>query len=303
VKKTIYYMISLVITAMWGLSFPLMRNIGDNISSHSYLFFRFLIATISLIVIFYKKIDFNDKILHAKSFILGLLLFGTLNSTVVALKHTKSSNVAFLIGLNVVLVPLISSFFEKNKIKTNAIVANFIAIIGIYFLSGGTNFSFNKGDLFAILTAFFISGRLIFLNKFSKEEDHIKVGIFQIFYCFLLTTLFWFQNDGYTEKIIFSKELTLIIIFTGVFATSLAFFGQTYIQRHISATKSSLLITTESVFGVIFSILIPKTDGTKEFLTNFGIIGCLLIFTAMIVSELTFNKKEVKGVKEAWHFT
>ncbi len=102
----------LVFTAIWGLSFPLTKNVLEYTSIFSFLSLRFLSAAIILLIVFYKKLRLItlNSILYGS--IIGLVFFGSLAFQVSSLRFTSASNSAFISGLSIVFVPLLSAKHE-----------------------------------------------------------------------------------------------------------------------------------------------------------------------------------------------
>lgn len=100
----------LLITAIWGASFTLMKNVLEVIPSFAYLSLRFIIATIVLVVIYYKNLRTASKKVIVYGCIIGLMLFGGMALQVSGLYYTTASNSAFITGLNVVMVPKFHSW-------------------------------------------------------------------------------------------------------------------------------------------------------------------------------------------------
>ncbi|WP_445505749.1 DMT family transporter [Niallia sp. 03091] len=293
-----YYadLVLIIITMVWGISFPFMRNVNDDISTNVYLFFRFLMATIALFILFGNKLTFKNKMLHVKSLILGALLFGTIYFTAESLKFTTGANVSFLTGLNVILIPIVSFFIFKMKLKKVFFVSSILSVIGVFFLAGGAQFSLNKGDCLAIIAAFIITFQIIFIDKYSKTEDTLQLGVFQIFYATFFSAICLLFNiqTGESEFIKPTISVILVILFTGVFSTALAFCSQVIVQRYTSSVKTALIFTLEPVFGVIFSISIPNKEGIREALSSSGVLGCILIFLSILIAEGENIQKIVK---------
>ncbi|HHW67014.1 MAG TPA: DMT family transporter [Epulopiscium sp.] len=275
------------ITAIWGLSFPLMRNILSYISYIQYLAVRFLIAGVILSIIFCKKLQHISIEEIKSSFIIGSALAGSLGFTVYALYFTKASNVAIITGLNIVTVPIISSLILNKKPNLNSLLSIIIALIGLFIISGGLDLSFNIGDLFALICALCITSQIIFIDKFTEKYDPIILGVLQINISAMIFCVLWIING--VKPIILNTTVITTLIITGVFGTALAFTGQTLVQKYTSPTHASIIFIGEPVFGAMFSLIIPDVNGITEKLTLSTIVGGTLIIAAIIISEVKFK--------------
>lgn len=278
----------LVITAIWGSSFTLMKNVLDHLPSYAYLSLRFIIATIVLIAIFYKKFKYINLKITVYGFTIGLMLFGGMALQVTGLCFTTASNSAFITGLNVVMVPVVSAVILRKKPDLASVIGVTLAFGGLFFLSGGLNFSFNKGDFFTLLCAVCFTLQIIFIDKFTNDYDPALLAILQIGFAAILYTGVWITTG--IKSLEFSASVIFTLLMTGVLGTALAFAGQTIVQKDTSPTHTALIFTAEPVFGAIFAMIIPNSRGLTETLNFNTFIGCALILIGMLVSELKLYK-------------
>jgi drug/metabolite transporter (DMT)-like permease len=112
----------LVITAIWGSSFTLMKNVLDHMPPFAYLSLRFIVAAIVLAVVFYKKLKTVNRKTVYFGCIIGLVVFGGMALQVYGLSYTTASNSAFITGTNVIMVPVISAMFLRKKPDLSSVV-------------------------------------------------------------------------------------------------------------------------------------------------------------------------------------
>ncbi len=281
----------LAFTAIWGLSFPITKNTLVYTPVFSFLSLRFVCAAIILIAVFYKKLRLINikNILYGS--VIGLMLFGSLVFQVSSLRFTSASNSAFISGLSVVFVPLVSARFSKKKPDLPSIVGVIIALIGLFFISGGLNFKFNLGDLFALICAICITFQIIFIDIFSSKCDPALIGVFQVVFCAIFYTCISFFIDPW--PITFNMELIISIFVTGVLATAIAYTGLAFVQKFTSPTHTAIILSAEPVFATIFAILIPNSKGVGETLTFNITTGCIMILIGMLISELKLGKRRI----------
>lgn len=273
----------LLITAIWGASFTLMKNVLEHIPSFAYLSLRFLIASIILSIVFWKSIRNLNKKIFLYGSIIGLLLFGGMALQVSGLYYTTASNSAFITGLNVVMVPIVSAILLKKKPDVSSVIGVCLAFLGLFFLSGGLNFKFNIGDILTLLCALCFTFQIIFIDKYTQNNDPILIALVQIGFVTLPSFLFW-GGTGFQGFEMSTTVITTLLI-TGVLGTALAFAGQTIVQRNTTPTHTALIFSAEPLFGAIFAMLIPNSLGVTEALGVTASIGCALILGGMIISE------------------
>jgi drug/metabolite transporter (DMT)-like permease len=274
----------LAITAIWGSSFALMKNVLDYMPSFAYLALRFLIAAAVMVAIFHREFrNLNKKVL-LYGCILGLMLFGGMALQVTGLYFTTASNSAFITGLNVIMVPVISALVLRKKPDIASVIGVILAFAGLFFLTGGLDFRFNIGDFLTLLCALCFALQIIFIDKFTGDQDASLLAVLQIGFAALLYTAVWLFLDF--EPIEFKMPVVTTLLITGVLGTALAFTVQTLVQRMTSPTHTALILTAEPVFGAVFALLIPNSVGVTETLKMSTIAGCALILFGMLVCEL-----------------
>lgn len=280
----------LAITVVWGASFPLMKIVLEYIPAYAYLSMRFLLATVILVVLFHKNLRKLNKRVLLYGGIIGVFMFGGMAFQVVGLYTTTASNSGFITGLNVVMVPIISSIMLKKKPDRASFIGVTIAFAGLFFLSGGLNFNFNFGDFLTFLCAICWAFQIIFIDKFTQTEDAPLLAIIQIGFIGVVSAGFWLTADA-GKPMEINSTVAAILLFTAVLGTALAFGGQTIAQKDTTPTHTALILTAEPVFAAIFAMIIPNSQGITEMPSLSKAIGCLLILSGMLVSELKLGQR------------
>jgi len=272
--QNLKYIIGLIsVSIIWGGTFPLVKVSLDYISPFGFLALRFLIASLLLILIYFKNLRENRVAINA-SFVLGIFLFLGYAFQTVGLKYTTSSNAGFITGLYVVFTPIFAYFIVKERITWKVIIALLLSTMGLYFISGMSRF--NVGDGLELLCAIAYGVHVSLIGKYSREYDAATLTIMQLFFVFLFSSIFW-GSEGF--KMIPSPLLAFGVLFTAVFASAIGILVQVHSQKHISPSRAAVIFTTEPVFAGIFSyIFLGEHPGI------IGIIGALLILFAMLLA-------------------
>lgn len=281
----------LFITMIWGVSFVLIKDIIEEIPSFAYLTVRFALAFFILSVVFInqlKKINFKVIV---RGFIIALMLFLGMSFQITGLKYTTASNSAFITGLNVVIVPIVSALLLKKKPEISSIAGVLLAGCGIFILSGGINFKFNIGDILTLFCAVCFAMQIIFVDRFTDEENAIGLGVLQIGFTALLSAGMWLKEG--IKPFAISRELIITLIITSIFGTALAYVGQVMVQRFTSPTHTALIFTGEPVFGLLAALFIPDSTGATEVLTMRTALGCILVLLGMLISEFDIKIKNL----------
>ena len=279
----------LIITVVWGASFPLIKVVLGYIPAFAYLSLRFLLAAAVLAAIYHRNLKKINKRALKYGCILGLFMFGGMAFQVVGLYTTSASNSGFITGLNVVIVPIVSALLLKKKPDRAAFAGVIVAFAGIFFMSGGLKFDFNIGDLLTFICAICWAFQIVFIDRFTQYEDAPLLAILQLLFTGLASSVLWLAVD-IGKPMELNAAVAVILLITAVFGSSLAYGVQTIAQQYTTPVHTSLIFTAEPVFALVFALIIPNADGVRESLTLMKIAGCLLILAGMIVSELRVGR-------------
>ena len=273
------YLLGIVI--IWGSTFAIIKSVLDQIPTFTFLAYRFLLAALILYLIFWKRIKENiDKTTLKKGSLIGIFLFMGYAFQTVGLKYTTATKAGFITGVSVVLVPIISHFFIKEKINRNSMIGVVLAFIGLWFLNYSSSFSFNLGDFLVLLCAFCFAMHIISVGLFSKKLDYVLLAITQITVVFVLSLLMALIFERPAIHLSYSSNIWWSIVITGIFATALAFYMQNKFQRYSTATKTAIIFSGEPIFAAMFAYLLL---GEKVGLIAWA--GGLLIIFGMIISQ------------------
>ena len=157
------------------------------------------------------------------------------------------------------------------------------ALAGLYLLTSPEGGEFNIGDKYTALGAVAFGAHTVALQIYSKRHDFIQLTFLQVIVTgiigFSLTLLFE------TPRFEFNYTLTSIVIGTAIFPTVLCFYLMTKYQRYTSSTRAAIIYSFEPVAGALFAFLI-----LGEILGTRGLVGAILIFVGMLISELKKRK-------------
>ena len=274
----------LSITVVWGSSFIIMKNLVEQVGVFAYLTLRFVVASMLLLVLFRRQMARVRPVDLRNGAVIGLLLFLGMGLQVTGLQFTAASTSAFVTGLNVVMVPVLSAVLLRKQPPLRAILGVVLATTGLFVLTGGFSQQWNRGDTLTLLCACCFALQIIFIDKFNTQTDARLNAVIQMVVAALLFAVVWIGFERST--IHFSWPLLLTVLYTGALGTAFAFGVQTIAQQYTSPTRTALIIACEPVFGAIFALLVPGTDGVREILTLSMVVGSLLILGGMILSEL-----------------
>lgn len=288
--------ILLVVAIVWGTGFicvDLLLDAGFPI--FQILAGRFFIGATILSIVFRKKIANVTKEDLKGSFVVGALLTIAFGFQIFGQAHSSPSINAFVTATYVVLVPTISYFFLNGKMDKFEVLASVLTLLGISliaFSGNSTGTGSNMGILLTLLGALGFALQIISVEYYTKTIDPIIVTIFMFWTACILSTIvsiIIFAYDGKLPNLSSTENIINSIgplVFLGVFSTSIAFLGQNVAQGYTSATNTAILLSLESVFAAIFSVLY-----LNEQLSPIMIMGFIIVFSAILIAELKPNLK------------
>lgn len=271
----------LTVSAAWGLSFVVMKDAIQRQSVNNFLFTRFSLAVIVMILIRPQTIKLFNKDLLQRGGLAGIFLGLGYIAQTLGLERTGAAITGFITGLYVVLTPLIASLFLKEKITKFTWLCIAVATLGLGLLSI-RGFSVGIGEMFVLASAILFAAHIIALSKWSSGRDVYAMTVIQLTMCAILAGLAS-AVEGYSLPP--DRGVWSVVIFTAVFATAVAFIVQTWSQAHMSATKVAVILTMEVVFAALFAILLGG-----ERLTLQTAIGGILVVVAMYLIVLKEQK-------------
>ncbi|MFC4617508.1 DMT family transporter [Camelliibacillus cellulosilyticus] len=288
----------LFIAFIWGSTFVVVQDAVEKIPPLAFNGYRFFIGALVLIIVFVvmpKKENTNFNLgLILNGVFLGLLLFIGYSTQTIALLYTTSSKAAFITGLSVVLVPLLTWLILKQKPKKSALIGVMIATIGLYLLTALHSLSLNKGDGLALACAFAFGFHIIVTAKVTHKYSSVLLTIIQLTTVAVLSIISGIGLDGVKKTINLASILThgdviFACLFTALFATAAAFLMQTSLQRFTEPTHVGIIFIMEPVFAAITAAIF-----TNETMTGAAKLGALLILVGMLSAELPMKHKKEK---------
>jgi drug/metabolite transporter (DMT)-like permease len=269
------------VAAAWGLAFVVMKDAIERQSVNNFLFTRFTLAVVVMVLIRPQVIKKFNKDLLLRGSMAGIFLgFGYIFQTL-GLERTGAAITGFITGLYVVLTPLLASFLLKEQISRFVWLCIFIATIGLALLSV-QGFSVGFGEMLVLMSAIFFAAHIIALSKWSPGRDVYAMTVVQLTICALMAGIASIP-EGYSPPP--DTGVWAVVVFTAVFATAVAFIIQTWSQAHISATKVAVILTMEVVFAALFAVIFGG-----EVLTLQVLLGGSLVLLAMYLIVLKEEK-------------
>lgn len=294
-KKLMGSISLLLATIIWGSAFVSQSIAMKYLGPFSFQAIRCWLAVIGLIAViaifdrfqhgkkgFFKK--WADKKLWLAGILCGIPLFLACNLQQLALVDTDPGKSGFLTAMYIVIVPIIG-IFRKQKPSIMVPISVILAVIGLYCLSCIGVSSISKGDLLLLACALMFAVQITFVDIFVGSVDALRLNTIQALVCAILSTLIALPTEQISWQGIWDCALPLAHV--GFLSMGAAYALQILGQKHIEPTVSSLIMSLESVFAVIFEMII-----LKQFMTAWEAVGCVLVFAAVILSQIPVKFKK-----------
>jgi len=282
----------LFVAIVWGCTFvPVQRALHSG-DVFSFLFWRFLAASIFTYLACLRFGVKFDRGTIGRGVFCGLMLFCDFSCQTIALDYALSSTVAFILGLNVVIVPFLMLAFFGKKVGASAFGGAVVALLGLYFLSGASGaVGFGIGERLTLISAFAYALHIVFTGVCARKSNLYGFVIVQficVCVCALIAAVFTPHAEFEGEirvlgNLIFSPsfDFVLALVLTSIFATVAAFVIQTMAQnRGVSEIKTVLIFALEPVSAGIMGYAFG------EKLSALQILGAALILAGILLSEL-----------------
>lgn len=282
----------MIVAVIWGSGFVASAVSLEHFTPYQILAIRFLVGVLLLSLVFFKKLKMIKKSTIIKGSIIGFFLYLAFALQTVGLQYTTPSKNAFLTAVNVVIVPFIAFFIYKRKMDKFELFGSLLAITGVGVISLKLTAEVNLGDLLTLLCAVGFAFHIFYTAQFVKDEDPILLTIIQMATAAILG-LIVVLFKGETS---FSMNVEGIsnVLYLGVFSTTIAFLLQTFSQKYTTETNAAIILSTEALWGMVFSIIL-----LSEVITIKMVMGAILILIAIIISETKlhfFKKKTIEEV-------
>ena len=234
-----------------GVTFTVVKQALESVDVFVFLSQRFILAFILILPVCMLKGKNLDVRTLRQGCIMGVFLFGAYAFQTIALLYTSASNTGFLTGLNVVMVPVLSSLMLRHRIPRMIKLAVGLSLAGLFLLCGNGGFAFNSGDILAATCAVCVSLHLIFTGEYARTSDYYWLTATQLGVVAVLSTTFAVARGK--QVFIWHPHLLWPLLICAVIATVFAFLVQTSMQRFISHSNTALIFCTEPVFAAAYA--------------------------------------------------
>lgn len=270
----------LIAAAIWGITFPLVKEALADIGTFQFLAMRFGIATVVYLVLWPRVTSRSLRIGTPGLVAGGLLAAGHIFQTA-GLELTRSTNAGFITGLYVVFTPILATIFLRRFLSRLVLIGVVLTTAGLALMSlqtEGGRLIVNAGDLLVLACAVAYGGQIVSLAKWAPGMD-ARVLTFQQFVVTFLACSVLVPAEGVTMR--FTTDVWIALLATAIGSSVYGIGVQVWAQKRISPTRAAVIFSMEAPFAGLAAYLLAD-----ERLPSRAWVGAALILVGMLVVEL-----------------
>ncbi len=267
----------LFVTAVWGSTFSMTKDVVAQVPVMDFLAVRFLMAAVVVSALFPRALLSLRAVTVRRGVVLGLLYGVAQVAQTVGLQHTAASVSGFVTGMYVVCTPLLAFLLLRERLPVTTWLAVPLATAGLAVLSL-RGFAIGYGEAITLVAAVLYALHIVALGAWSTPEEAIGSSVVQLF---VIAALGFVVGAPGGITLPSTTEVWLQVTYMAVFAAGLALVAQTWAQAHLPPTRAAIIMCTEPVFAASFAILYGG-----ESLTGRLFLGGAIVLTAMLLAEV-----------------
>jgi drug/metabolite transporter (DMT)-like permease len=284
-SPTIALVALLGVTAVWGYTFLVVQDATAHMPVMDFLAWRFLVASVVMIALRPTCLRNVTRLELLRGVGLGTILGLGYIAQTYGLRYTSAAISGFITGMFVVLTPLMSWMLLRRRTNRNTWMVVALATVGLGLLSLN-GWSVGIGDLLTLGCAVFFAIHIVGLGEWSSQYEPYAFSLLQIGAVAVISLI-----AATPEGIAVPPDPGVweVVGITGVLATAVAFFVQTWAQSLVSATRAAVVMTMEPVFAGLFAVVIGGNQLTLRTLA-----GAACILAAMFIINLKSGRSDTR---------
>jgi drug/metabolite transporter (DMT)-like permease len=272
----------IAVTAIWGSTFFLIKDLVESIPATDFLAVRFTIAALAMTVVFRRQL----MALSRRDVQVGLGLGGLYGVAqilqTVGLAHTDASVSGFITGTYVVLTPILGAVIFRDRIPGRVWAAAALAMTGIAVLSL-RGVALGLGETMTLVAAAIYALHIIGLGRYARAETAVGLATVQAVAVAGICVVASLPGGVQTPQ---SAGGWASVVYMALIAGAFALWAQTWAQSHLTAARAAIVMSLEPVFAAFFAVLLGG-----ESLTARMLLGGSLVVAAMYLVELAPRRR------------
>lgn len=276
-----YDLVLILVTIIWGGTFLVTKETLRLIGPFTYLSLCYLVATLTLVLIFRKRLWRITKAEVLCGLLIGVVLFAGYAFQTVGMQWTSVSKTGFITGLYVPLVPLLALLLLRQRIAGTAWIGMGLSVLGLFLLSVNKQLTpgFGPAEWLVLGAAFAFALQIVLISKFAPAMDAINLAIIQLALTDVLSLIAVPLNR---EPLAPPPLLAWVpVILLGTIDMAFTLLAMNRIQQFVSSTRAALVYSLEPLWAAFFGVVFAG-----DILGIVAWIGCGCIFAGMVIGRL-----------------
>lgn len=271
---------------LWGTSFVILKNTLESVGTLWILAIRFTLAALLLGAFAGKRLARLHRLQQRGGILMGLCLAAAYILQTYGLRYTTPGKNAFLTAVYCVLVPFLSWLIYRRKPQMQHVLAAILCLAGIGFVSlSGTQSAINIGDVLTLLCGIFYALQIIVVEQYGENGDALCLSVIQFAAAAVICWAGALPLEPVPVNV--SPAAWFYIAYMGFVCTGLCFFLEAWGMKATPSSTAAVIMTLESVFGVLTSVLFYHEQVTLRLL-----LGFVLIFCSVVLAETGLPRKK-----------
>ena len=288
-QSTLAKLVLLLTAVIWGSTFAIGKIAAEAFSATFIIALRFLVASIAISVAALSQAKALDRKYWFGGIWMGISLFLSYLLQVQGLAlDTSPGKSAFLCTTYSILVPFLHWAVTGQKPRLRHVLCVFLCMAGVGILSLSGGWGMSAGDILTVLSGVPCAANIVISSIVCKGRNTLLLTTIELWVVTVLAWIFVFFGGDFPNA--FPMGAVGGIVYLGLFATALCLFLQSYGLKYAEPAIGGMLLSLESIFGVLFSILIYH-----ERITLRMVVGFLVIFCAIVLSQWEGSGKQEKS--------
>jgi drug/metabolite transporter (DMT)-like permease len=273
-------------TAVWGSTFFLIKDVLDTLPAADFLAVRFWVAAVVMLVLLRRQTAALDATARRRGVVLGVVYGVAQLLQTQGLATTPASVSGFVTGMYVVLTPVLAAVLLRQRTPTSTWLAVGLATVGLAVLSL-RGLSAGTGELLTLAAAALYALHIVLLGRWSSSSTALGLSTVQMVVIALVCTVVAVPGGIELPS---GTGAWVAVLYMALVAGAAALLVQTWAQAHMSATRAAIVMTTEPVFAALFAVLFGG-----EVLCPRVLVGGVLVLAAMYLVELAPRRGPVRS--------
>lgn len=278
-KSTVAKIVLFITAVLWGSTFTIGKIAAEAFSAAFIIALRFTVAGIALLIVAYPQRKQLDRKYWQDGFWMGLSLFISYMLQVGGLAlDTSPGKSAFLCTTYSVMVPFIHWLVTKERPKLHHILCVLLCLSGVGILSLSGGWGMSTGDILTVLSGIPGAFNIVISAIVCRNRNALLLTAIELWVVAIFAWVFVLAGQEIPAS--FPMDAVGGIVYLGLFATALCLYLQSYGLKYAEPAIGGMLLSLESVFGVVFSVIIYGEEITFRM-----VIGFAVIFAAIMLSQ------------------